>query len=137
MVRSREKKLLPRVGAAEELYVAPIMSQSRGTIQVKKVRLRLSNKNERNSFGFEEHQDHRGFKTSRACTNSNPLSLKEPKSPIRLYPHIGVVQEFVDSIVEQRPPKVGGEEGRAAVEICQACLISARTGQAVDLPLRG
>src|SRR5437868_13356305 len=81
LVRSREKKLLPRVGAAEELYVAPIMSQSRGTIQVKKVRLRLSNKNERNSFGFEEHQDHRGFKTSRACTNSNPLSLKEPKSP--------------------------------------------------------
>src|SRR5207248_3183800 len=52
--------------------------------------------------------------------------LKEPKSPIRLYPHIGVVQEFVDSIVERRPPKVGGAEGRAAVEICEACLISAR-----------
>ncbi|MBI1916884.1 MAG: Gfo/Idh/MocA family oxidoreductase [Planctomycetes bacterium] len=62
--------------------------------------------------------------------------LKEPKSPIRLYPHIGVVQEFVDSILERRPPKVGGAEGRAAVEICEACLISARTGQAVRLPLR-
>lgn len=62
--------------------------------------------------------------------------LKEPKSPIRLYPHIGVVQEFVDSIREGRPPKVGGAEGRAAVEICEACLISARTGQAVDLPLK-
>ncbi len=61
--------------------------------------------------------------------------LKEPKSPIRLFPHIGVVQEFVDSIREQRRPRVGGAEGRAAVEICEACLLSARTGQAVRLPL--
>lgn len=63
--------------------------------------------------------------------------LKEPKSPVRLHPHIGVVQEFVDSIRQGRPPQVGGAEGRAAVEICEACLISARTGQAVELPLRG
>lgn len=63
--------------------------------------------------------------------------LKEPKSPIRLFPHIGVIQEFIDSIREQRPPKVGGAEGRAAVELCEACLISARTGEAVSLPLRG
>ncbi len=61
--------------------------------------------------------------------------LKEPKSPIRLFPHIGVIQEFVDSIREQRVPRVGGAEGRAAVEICEACLISARTGAAVTLPL--
>ncbi|MCA9094009.1 MAG: Gfo/Idh/MocA family oxidoreductase [Planctomycetaceae bacterium] len=62
--------------------------------------------------------------------------LKEPKSPIRLFPHIGVIQEFIDSIREDRPPKVGGAEGRAAVEICEACLISARTGEAVSLPLK-
>ncbi|MEO8496232.1 MAG: Gfo/Idh/MocA family oxidoreductase [Planctomycetota bacterium] len=61
--------------------------------------------------------------------------LKEPKSPVRLFPHIGVIQEFVDSIRERRAPKVGGAEGRAAVEICEACLISARTGEAVTLPL--
>ena len=61
--------------------------------------------------------------------------LKEPKSPIRLYPHIGVIQEFIDSIRERRPPRVGGTEGRAAVEICEACLISANTGEAVSLPL--
>ena len=60
--------------------------------------------------------------------------LKEPKSPIRLYPHIGVIQEFIASIHEQRPPRIGGAEGRAAVEICEACLISAKTGQAVTLP---
>jgi predicted dehydrogenase len=63
--------------------------------------------------------------------------LKEPKSPIRLVPHIGVLQEFVDSIRESRPPRVGGAEGRAAVEICEACLRSARTGEAVSLPLPG
>ena len=61
--------------------------------------------------------------------------LKEPKSPIRLYPHIGVIREFVDSIREQRQPRVGGQEGRAAVEMLEACLISARTGEAVSLPL--
>lgn len=61
--------------------------------------------------------------------------LKEPKSPIRLHPHIGVIQDFVDSVRQKTPPRVGGAEGRAAVEICEACLISARTGQAVDLPL--
>ncbi|MFN0198305.1 MAG: Gfo/Idh/MocA family protein [Planctomycetaceae bacterium] len=62
--------------------------------------------------------------------------LKEPKSPIRLYPHIGVIQEFVDSITEKRAPKIGGEQGRAAVEICEACLISSQSGEAVTLPLK-
>lgn len=78
----------------------------------------------------------KGDKWERIETPERFDYLKEPKSPIRLYPHIGVVQEFVDSIVEKRPPRIGGAEGRAAVEICEACLISARTGQAVELPLR-
>lgn len=77
----------------------------------------------------------KGEKWERIETPERFDYLKEPKSPIRLYPHIGVVQEFVDSILEKRPPRVGGAEGRAAVEICEACLISARTGRAVDLPL--
>lgn len=77
----------------------------------------------------------RGEKWERIYTPERFDYLKEPKSPIRLFPHIGVIQEFVDSIHEQRPPKVGGEAGRAAVELCEACLISARTGQAVSLPL--
>jgi predicted dehydrogenase len=61
--------------------------------------------------------------------------VREPKSPLRLEPHTGVVQEFVSSILEDRQPGVTGADGRAAVEICEACLISARTGQAVALPL--
>ena len=56
--------------------------------------------------------------------------LREPKSPIRLVPHVGVVQEFVDSVRERRPPRVGGAEGRAAVEMCEACLLSAKSGLA-------
>lgn len=77
----------------------------------------------------------KGEKWERVYTPERFDYLKEPKSPIRLFPHIGVIQEFVDSIREGRPPKVGGAEGRAAVEICEACLISARTGEAVSLPL--
>jgi predicted dehydrogenase len=77
----------------------------------------------------------RGGKWERVYTPERFDYLKEPKSPIRLEPHRGVVQEFVDGIREGRPPRVGGAEGRAAVEICEACLLSARTGLAVDLPL--
>lgn len=77
----------------------------------------------------------RGESWERTYTPERFDYLKEPRSPIRLYPHIGVIQEFVDSIREQRPPRVGGAEGRAAVEICQACLVSAQLGQAVTLPL--
>ena len=79
----------------------------------------------------------KGDKWERIYTPERFDYLKEPKSPIRLAPHVGVVQEFVDSIHQRRPPKVGGAEGRAAVEICEACLLSARSGRAVDLPLGG
>lgn len=61
--------------------------------------------------------------------------LNDPKSPARLEPHIGVVQEFIDSIREERQPKVSGAEGRAAVEICEACLRSSVEGRQIDLPL--
>jgi myo-inositol 2-dehydrogenase/D-chiro-inositol 1-dehydrogenase len=59
---------------------------------------------------------------------------RDPKSPARLEPHVGVIQAFVDSIREGRAPEVPGEAGRAAVAICAACLESARAGQAVDVP---
>lgn len=78
----------------------------------------------------------KGDKWERIYTPERFDYLKEPKSPIRLFPHIGVIQEFVDSIREHRSPKVGGADGRAAVELCEACLISARRGEAVSLPLR-
>jgi predicted dehydrogenase len=78
----------------------------------------------------------RGEKWERIFVPEKFDYLNDPKSPIRLEPHIGVVQEFVDSILEKRRPKVGGAEGRAAVEICEASLLSARQGKAIDLPLQ-
>ncbi len=61
----------------------------------------------------------------------------DPTNPVRLEPHFRVIQGFIDSIREERPPAVGGAEGRAAVEICEACLLSAERGVAIDLPLAG
>ncbi len=84
---------------------------------------------------FEYLDVGQGEKWERVYTPERFDYLKEPKSPIRLYPHIGVIQEFIDSIREERQPKVGGAEGRAAVEMCEACLLSAQRGEAVVLPL--
>jgi predicted dehydrogenase len=63
--------------------------------------------------------------------------VNEPNSPIRLAAHAAMMQEFLDSLLEGRAPAVPGEDGRAAVELCEACMLSARTGQVVNLPLNG
>jgi predicted dehydrogenase len=42
-------------------------------------------------------------------------------------------QEFVNSILECREPKVSGHDGRRAIEIVQACYDSAKTQQVVSL----
>lgn len=60
---------------------------------------------------------------------------KEPLSPIRLQSFSRQNQEYVDAILEQRPPSVTAEDGRAAVEICIASYLSNSTGQMVNLPL--
>ncbi len=85
---------------------------------------------------FEYLDVGKGEKWERVETPERFDYLKEPKSPIRLFPHRGVVQEFIDSIQEKRQPRVGGNEGRAAVEICEACLRSAKSRMAIELPLR-
>jgi len=59
--------------------------------------------------------------------------VADPTSPQRLEPHIGVVQGFVDAILADAPPPVGGLDGRAAVMLCEACLRSAASGQVVML----
>ena len=75
----------------------------------------------------------RGDHWERLLTPARFDYTNEPKSPIRLVPHTRVVQEFVNSILEDRQPGVPGEAGRAAVAICEACLVSARSAQAVTL----
>lgn len=62
----------------------------------------------------------------------NPL---QPSNPRRIGNSARQVQEFIDALREGRPPKITGEDGRAAIEMSQAATLSARTGRAVDLPL--
>lgn len=66
-----------------------------------------------------------------------PLDPLDPLDPTRLGSFTGQVQAFIDCIRDGQPPLVTGADGRAAVELCQAALLSARTGEAIRLPLRG
>ncbi|MSP13066.1 MAG: Gfo/Idh/MocA family oxidoreductase [Chloroflexi bacterium] len=59
--------------------------------------------------------------------------IKEPDSPVRLEAHAAVSQEFANSILEGRRPRETGEDGRAAVAMCEAALLSARRSRAVEM----
>lgn len=63
--------------------------------------------------------------------------VNEPNSPVRLAAHAAMVQEFITSLHERRLPAIRGEDGRAAVALCEACLASARSGQAVLCDVAG
>jgi predicted dehydrogenase len=54
-------------------------------------------------------------------------------SPVRMKAYQMQHQEFINSIVEDRPPSVTGEDGRAAVEVAQAAYRSAAEGRTVQL----
>ena len=60
----------------------------------------------------------------------------DPMDPVRLESYTAQNQAFIDSIREGHPPPVSGADGRAAVELCQACLLSARAGRPVALPFQ-
>lgn len=62
--------------------------------------------------------------------------VNNPLAAVRLEAFYTQVQDFIDSLRQQRPPAVTGEDGRAAVEISEACRLSSATGQAVELPLK-
>lgn len=63
--------------------------------------------------------------------------VNRPLDPVRLEAFASQIQSFVDDILDERPPTVGGADGRAAVEIVEAARRSSETGQAVTLPLLG
>ena len=63
----------------------------------------------------------------------NPL---QPRNPRRIKRTALQVQGFIDAIRAGRPAPITGEDGRAAVEMAQAAIQAAATGQVVDLPLR-
>lgn len=59
--------------------------------------------------------------------------VNRPLDPARLEAFYTQTQAFVDDVLDNRPPTVSGEEGRAAVAIVEAARESARTGQALEM----
>lgn len=64
-----------------------------------------------------------------------PFDPLNPNDPIRLESFTAQNQAFIDCILNDTEPPVTGQDGRAAVELCQAALQSAHIGRPVDLPL--
>jgi predicted dehydrogenase len=56
-------------------------------------------------------------------------------SPVRLKAFARQTEDFAQAVRDSRPPAVGPENGRAAVELVEATARSSETGQAVHLPL--
>ena len=65
-----------------------------------------------------------------------PLNPMDPSDPVRLEAYINMVQEFIDAVLENRPPSVTGADGKAAIELCQAALQSSAASKQVLLPLK-
>ena len=55
--------------------------------------------------------------------------------PVRLKAFARQTEDFAQAVRDGRPPEVGPENGRAAVELVEATARSSETGQAVHLPL--
>lgn len=62
----------------------------------------------------------------------NPL---QPHNPRRIKRSALQVQGFIDALRDGRQPPITGEDGRAAVEMAEAAILAAETGQVVTLPL--
>ncbi|MGD9093264.1 MAG: Gfo/Idh/MocA family oxidoreductase [Anaerolineales bacterium] len=62
-----------------------------------------------------------------------PFDLEDPQDPVRLEAYSEMIQEFINALRDDRLPLVTGTDGRAAVELCQAALRSARSGKVVKL----
>jgi predicted dehydrogenase len=62
-----------------------------------------------------------------------PYDMYELTHPARLEQFIAQMQDYVDALRAGTAPPVGGADGRAAVELVDACYRSTRTGQAIVL----
>lgn len=61
------------------------------------------------------------------------FNLEDPQDPVRLEAYSNMLQEFIDAIRDDRLPLVTGADGRAAVELCQAAVRSARSGKLIKI----
>ncbi len=58
----------------------------------------------------------------------------DPKAPRRISLTARQVEQFAVAVLEGGEPDISGEDGRAAIEMCEAAITSARTGNAVAIP---
>jgi predicted dehydrogenase len=73
--------------------------------------------------------DDRGYDAQQARAADQGIAI-EPK-PANTYQ--AEIEEFSQAIIEDRPPKIGGELGLRSQKILAACYESARSGQAVEV----
>jgi UDP-N-acetyl-2-amino-2-deoxyglucuronate dehydrogenase len=59
----------------------------------------------------------------------------DPKAPRRTSLTARQVEQFAAAIMDDTQHDISGEDGRAAIEMCEAAIRSARTGQALAIPL--
>ena len=59
----------------------------------------------------------------------------DPKAPRRIGMTARQVEQFATAIIDGTQHDISGEDGRAAIEMCEAAIRSARTGQALAIPV--
>ena len=59
----------------------------------------------------------------------------DPKAPRRIGMPARQVDQFPSAIIDGTQHDISGEDGRAAIEMCEAAIRSARTGQALAIPV--
>ena len=62
------------------------------------------------------------------------LEIVEPEK-LPLSGHPAVIYDFSQALLEGRPPRVTGEEGRNSLELANAIVLSSKRGKVVELPL--
>lgn len=62
-------------------------------------------------------------------TWAKPEAIPQPLN------HAALIRDFAQAIVENREPKVTGEEGRRTIEVIKAIHLSGKTGEVVKFPL--
>lgn len=61
----------------------------------------------------------------------------DPKAPRRIALTARQVDEFATAVLDDRPSAISGEDGRAAIQMVEAAILSARTGRSVPIDAAG
>lgn len=61
----------------------------------------------------------------------------DPKAPRRIGLTARQLEQFARALIDGTPHDISGEDGRAAIEMCEAAIVSARSGNAVAIPIPG